>query len=372
MNRQLNSAAIVRILDALNIRRQAALLSLPYTTHLAPPKSPPTSPEASSSSSSSSSPPSSSQLQWEERLPLPKFSRQYTRQMTAPLSAERECNELLEFAIAEAIQLQPSAKATGNTGASSSSSSSSSLALAVAADDGGTGGGGGTTKAPPAAPRPAEEIGSALEGRRLQGLSLDGLRFTASFNRSDLSHCSLARCYAAYSTFNLSRMTQCDLTGAQFHSCTFLGADAAGVRACNARFSHCQFRQCDLTGWDVRGATFFRCSFALSDLSRWGYDAQTTVIEPVEWSRCRRLGWHADRAGTAVRECRVVWRGMEQALSLPPAEVEKEDRGHSQVQSPWYGGGQGIASNNSSDSSSNQRKGGGGHRGGGGNRRRER
>lgn len=289
MNRHLNSLAIVKIIDALNIRRQAALLSLPYVE--------------------------GDEVIMRKRRRHDFPSTAYARQMTAPLNAERECNELVEAAIADAISLQPPQKSEA-TRESALSLSESSLVPPQRGDND-SDGTRGSAKLPSQQPTPCAEIGSALEGRRLQGLALDGLRFTASFNRSDLSLCSLKRCYAVYSTFNLARLNEVNLSGAQVHSCTFVGAEARHVMALNCRFSHCQFKQCDMHNWDVRGATFFRCSFSLSDLSGWVYDGQTTVIEPVDWSRCRRLAWHVN-SQLPVGDCRVVGKGTEKALSLPP------------------------------------------------------
>lgn len=165
---------------------------------------------------------------------------------------------------------------------------------------------------------PRAEIGSALEGRRLKGLDVSGARLTADFNRADLSHASFMGCVVANSTFNLSDAARMCVAGAQFHTCTFFGTAAPQVEARGARFAHCIFRQADLRDWDVRGATFFRCTFTLCDLSGWRYDAETRVVDPVDWRRCRREGWSASK-GAAVHACCVTGPAAN-ALSLPPAE----------------------------------------------------
>lgn len=302
MSRQLNPLAIVRILDALNIRRQAALLALPYASE-----------EAARRSARAHS------------------ATTYTRQLTSPLTAEKACDQLVELAIARAVELRSSKKeastATKSTAPVPSSDASSLMKpCGNSAHDNKTETNGSGRIGSHLGPTPRAEIGAALEGRRLQGLSLDGLRFTASFNRSDLSKVSLKKCYAANSTFNLARLNDADLSGSQLHSCTFVNTEARHVNAVNCRFSHCQFKQCDLRSWDVRGAVFFRCGFTLSDLCGWAYDGRTVVIEPVDWSRCRRLAWHV-RSQLPVGDCRVTGKGTEDALSLPPAaKPRRHDR----------------------------------------------
>lgn len=200
----------------------------------------------------------------------------------AVMSAELLCNDVVQQSVLEAVTLQ--------------------------------------TRPVPGQPVAAKaEIGSALEGRRLCGLSLDGARLTSSFNRSDLTESSWRRTYVVYTTFNLSCLHQACLRDAQFHSCTFIGVDAVRVDARGGRFSHCVFRQADLRLWNVCGAIFFGCTFTLSDLTGWTFDGQTTVLEPVDWGRCRRLDWTAGPGSTCGS---VFVPGHHvQALSLPPARV---------------------------------------------------
>ncbi|GET93346.1 hypothetical protein, conserved [Leishmania tarentolae] len=168
--------------------------------------------------------------------------------------------------------------------------------------------------------RPRKEIGTVLEGRDLHRIDLSGTRLSASFNRSDLSEAILLGTYFAHSTFNLCDLRRANLSGAEFHSCTFLSTNASAAVARRAHFSHCTFHRADLSNWDAAGATFFQCSFTLSDLSRWSLDGQTTVVNPTNWGRCRRLDW-VMKPGSSVRECCVIGdANTTNALSLAPAE----------------------------------------------------
>nr|CCC93876.1 unnamed protein product [Trypanosoma congolense IL3000] len=164
------------------------------------------------------------------------------------------------------------------------------------------------------------ENGNVMEGRRLVSLDLACTRLSTSFNRCDLSNAIFIDALVDHCTFNLASMACCNLAGAQFHSCTFLATDAVGIDARRGRFSYCNFCRANMIGWDVRGATFYRCSFALCDMSQWVYDGQTTVVEPVSWERCRRTKWM--KTGTNnTGEFRVVrGTGKGCGLSLPPRD----------------------------------------------------
>lgn len=167
--------------------------------------------------------------------------------------------------------------------------------------------------------QPRREIGSALEGRDLYQVDLSGARLSASFNRSNLASSNLIGSYFAHCTFNSCTLHLADLSGCQFHSCTFMSTNANAIKARRALFSHCVFHRADLRDWDAAGATFFQCSFTMSDLSRWHVDGQTTIIQPTDWGRCRRLDWQM-KPGSGVRECRVFGdANVMHALSLGPA-----------------------------------------------------
>ncbi|RNF19640.1 uncharacterized protein Tco025E_04015 [Trypanosoma conorhini] len=249
MERRLHRTAMAQVLDALNVQRKAALLSLPLEASL-------------STSPACPAPPSPA-----------------SRLLSSQLDTEKALMPFLRDAVVRALEPSPQARAGGKT----------------------------TSEWP--------EVGTLMEGRRLVGIDLACTRLSGTFNRSDLSGADLTGAFADHSTFNLARMQGCSLAGAQFHSCTFLAADAAGVDARRGRFSQCVFCRANLIDWDVRGASFYRCVFTMSDLSRWVYDAQTTVMEPVDWGRCRRLDWTTPAAGCG--DCRVVGKAGG-ALSLPP------------------------------------------------------
>lgn len=268
MERRLSRPAISAILEALRTHRKAALLSLPCSTPC-----------------------------FRAALPLP-LDGSSTQQPDRGLSALTDVEKLTRDAVREAVL-----RASEIQRAPSPTSSTHDETW-------------GTKNAK--ASTPQAEVGSVLEGRRLHQLDLSGTRLAASFNRSDLSQCNFTGSYVAHSTFNLARLRCADLSGAQVHSCTFYSCDAVGVNARRARFSHCVFRQADLRGWCVCGATFFHCTFTLCDLSEWEFDGETVVVEPTDWSRCRRLKWRTSKS-CPLHECRVVGPHAARALSLPPA-----------------------------------------------------
>ncbi|KAF5221106.1 hypothetical protein ECC02_005818 [Trypanosoma cruzi] len=238
MDRRLNHTVMTHVLDALNVQRKSALLSLPF--------------EAFATTSFTGNKTSSSRL------------------LSGQLDTEKEVMPFVRDAVLRAVERSPQ-------------------------DCGGK----KTAEWP--------EVGTLMEGRRLVGIDLACTRLSGSFNRSDLSGANFTGAFADHSTFNLARMQGCKLAGAQFHSCTFLASDAAGADARRGRFSQCVFCRANMTDWDVRGATFYRCVFKLSDLSRWVYDSQTTVVEPVDWGRCRRLGWMTPSEDCG--DCLVVGKG---------------------------------------------------------------
>ncbi|KEG12721.1 hypothetical protein DQ04_01471070 [Trypanosoma grayi] len=242
MGRHLSRAVVAQVIDALNVQRKTALLSLPFEASWVTA----TTTESSSGGSASS----------------------LSRLLNGPLDTEREVLPFVRDAVLRAVERTPRGR---------------------------------DSKLMPE----EHEVGALMEGRRLVGLNLTCSRLSADLNRSDLTGADFTDAFASHSTFNLARMQRCSLAGAQLHSCTFLATDAVGVDARRCRFSHCVFCRTDMTDWDVRGATFYRCAFTMSDMSGWLYDGATMVVEPVDWSRCRRLNWRA-AAGCSVRECNVV------------------------------------------------------------------
>lgn len=241
MRRKLNSTLAVEILDALNVRQRAVAYGLEFE--------------------SSTSPKHSSTVQCVDSARLTR------RLLESPMAMERDVSAYLQGVVIDAASTSSPMDCNGQTNQS--------------------------------------EIGTILEGRRLVGLCFDNERLSTTFNRSDLSHTSFIGAVLTHSTFNLARLTCCDLRRAQFHSCTFIGADFANVDARQARFSHCVFHRVEMSRWRVQGSTFYCCSFALSDLSSWSYDSQTTIVDPNDWDRCRRLQWAC--MGSVQSDCRVVF-----------------------------------------------------------------
>ncbi|ESL12185.1 hypothetical protein TRSC58_00052 [Trypanosoma rangeli SC58] len=259
MERRLRRTAMMQVLDALNLQRKAALLSLPFEASL--------STRFSHHASAAPSPAS--------------------RLLGTSLDTEKEVMPFVRDAVLQALEPSPRTHADGK-------------------------------------PEPEwPDVGTLMEGRRLVGIDLACTRLSGTFNRCDLSGSNFTGAFADHGTFNLTRMQGCSLAGAQFHSCTFLAADAAGVDARRGRFSQCVFCRANLIDWDVRGASFYRCVFTMSDLSRWVYDGQTTVMEPVDWGRCRRLGWSTPAQDCG--DCRVVGKASG-ALSLRPREPPASHR----------------------------------------------
>ncbi|CBH15838.1 hypothetical protein, conserved [Trypanosoma brucei gambiense DAL972] len=273
MERCLSLGVISRLLDALNLRRKVALLSLPFETSMIRVGKNLDSHRVSSSASSSPAVP-------------------YAKLLSFPLEAEMEVQPLVRGAVLEALGESAGGQRAADGGCRRVESVRSKEI----------------------------EIGSILEGRCFSSLDFACTNLSASFNRCALVSASLGGAFVSHSTFNLTDIKRSSFIGAQFHSCTFLATDAVGVDARCGRFSHCTFCRASMSGWDVRGATFYRCTFTMCDMSGWTYDSQTTVVEPVGWECCRRLNWVPFGEG-AVGDCRVVReQGGERGLSLRPRE----------------------------------------------------
>ncbi|ORC85229.1 uncharacterized protein TM35_000372020 [Trypanosoma theileri] len=235
MERRLNRTLMAQVMDAINIQRKAALLSLPFESSLA-------SSYTSSKTNSASS----------------------MRLLDGPLSTEREVMPFLRDAVLEAIE-RPLESPDWNQERKSNVEVGTIL-------------------------EGRRLVGLNLACARLCGSfnrsDLSGTDFTdafashSTFNLARMPRCCLTGAQFHSCTFLATEASYVDARSGRFSHCVFRRTDMTGWDVRGATFYNCDFTMSELSDWVYDGQTIVVAPVGWSRCRRLGWDARGNSAAP--------------------------------------------------------------------------------------------